>query len=187
MGLLFSQVEKVPIKKNDRKISIIFDIGITIVFMRANLVILNILILICCNFNSAVFAQDKESLSESNDPIGESIARNEQKLEGMNLTEKEFNYLMRINEKYRLTGEDQRLRRSYRDTLNIKEKFKLARTYRKEYVKTRKIEKFRRKKFESIQTKETLKRMHEKEKRAKKSYQREKWKARKRKILNLFK
>ena len=155
--------------------------------MRANLVILNIFILICCNFSSVSFAQKEEPLSESNDPIRESIARKGQKLEGMNLTEKEFNYLLRVNEKYRLTGEEQRLRRSYRDTLNIGERFRLARSYRKEYVKTKKIEKFRKKKFESIQTKETLKRMHAKEKRAKKRYRREKWKARKRKFLNLFK
>ncbi|MEN8118719.1 MAG: hypothetical protein ABFS35_00120 [Bacteroidota bacterium] len=155
--------------------------------MSANLVFLNIFILICCNISSTGFAQKEKPLSESNDPIRESIARKEHKLDGMNLTEKEFNYLQRINEKYRLTGKEQKLRRSYRDTLNIKGRFGLARSYRKEYVMTKKVEKFRKKKFESIQNKETIIRMHEKEKRAKKRYRREKRKARKRKFLNLFK
>lgn len=156
--------------------------------MNANLVFLYIFILIYCNFTFVSFAQEEEiPLLESNDPIRESIARKDLKFEGVNLTEKEFNYLMRINEKYKLTDKEKKLRRSNRDTLNFIEKIRLARSFRKEYVKIKKIEKFRKKKIENIQTKETLKRVQESEKRAKARYKRRKWKARKRKFLNLFK
>jgi len=155
--------------------------------MNTNLALLYLIILLSCNIFVKGFAQEQDPLQNSNDPIRESIAQKDHKFEGIKLTEKEFNYLTRINEKYRLSGKEKQLRRSYKDTLNLIERYRLARTYRKEYVHTKKILKFRKKKIESMQTKEALKRMKESEKRAKARYRRKKWEARKRKFLNLFK
>ncbi len=155
--------------------------------MYANLVHLFIFILFCCNFNIVGFAQEDIPQLESNDPIRESIAKRSQKFEGVQLTEKEYNYLIKINEKYKLNERDRKIRRSLKDTLNIIEKFKLARTYRKEYLLVKNVEEFRKNKIESIQSQETLKRMRESKKRANARYKKRKWQARKKKFLNLFK
>ncbi len=153
--------------------------------MNAKLEFLFLFTLLTFNFSNIVVAQaalpprDKEML--------ENIAAISKDFEGSYLTEKEYNQLARINKKYQLNPEEKKLQKSYKDTLNIISKFKLARTYRKEYMLTKKVEKFRKKKVESIQSPETLKRMRESEKRTKARYKKRKWEARKRKFLNLFK
>jgi len=155
--------------------------------MNANLAYLFIIILLYCNISFVAYAQEDAPQLESNDPIRESIAKKSQKFEGIQLTEKEYGYLVKVNEKYRLNDQDRRIRRSLKDTLNIKERVKLARTYRKEYLLVKKVEGFRKNKIESMQSKKTLKRMRESEKRANARYKRRRWEARKRKFLNLFK
>lgn len=155
--------------------------------MTTNLTFLYLIVLFSCNFSLTGFAQEENTLPESNDPIGESIAQKKQKLEGANLSGKEYNQLARINNKYQLNPYEKKLRVSYKDTLGIIDQLKLARSYRKEYMLTKKVEKFRKKKVESNQTPRALKRMRESQKRTKARYRKRKWEAQKRKFLNLFK
>jgi len=155
--------------------------------MTANLTFLYLTVLFSCNFHINGFAQEENALPESNDPIRESIAQKSQKLDGANLTEKEYNQLARINNKYQLNPYEKKLRVSYKDTLGVIDQLKLARSYRKEYMLTKKVGKFRKKKVEANQTPRALKRMRESEKRTKARYRKRKWEAKKRKFLNLFK
>jgi hypothetical protein len=157
--------------------------------MSVNSLLLYFFILFSCTITINGVAQQQDPVSESNDPIRESIAQEEQnqKLIGMKLTKDDFDYLVKINEKYKISEEEKLLRNGNRDTMSIKQKIKIARSYRKEYVLNKKEEKFRKKKFESIQAKENLKHMQELEKKAKARDRRRKWEARKRKFLNLFK
>jgi len=155
--------------------------------MTANLTFLCLVVLLCCNFSFAGLAQEETPVSESNDPIRESIVQNEQKLEGANLTAQEYNQLARINKKYQLSPRDKKLQVSYKDTLNIMARINLARSYRKQYMLTKKVEKFRKKKVESNQSPRALERMRESEKRTKARYKKRKREARRRKFLNLFK
>jgi len=155
--------------------------------MTTNLTFLYLVALLCCNFSFAGLAQEETPVSESNDPIRESIVQNEQKLEGANLTAQEYNQLARINKKYQLSPRDKKLQVSYKDTLNIMARINLARSYRKQYMLTKKVEKFRKKKVESNQSPRALERMRESEKRTKARYKKRKREARRRKFLNLFK
>lgn len=155
--------------------------------MTANLTFLYLFVLICLNFSFRAFAQEENPLPESNDPIRESIAQRKQKLDGTNLTGKEYNRLAGINNRYQLSPYEKKLQVSYKDTLSIMDRVKLARSYRKEYMLTKKVTKFRKKKVESNQTPRALKRMRESEKRTKARYRKRKWETRKRKFINLFK
>lgn len=155
--------------------------------MERNTILLYLFILFSCTTTTKSFAQQEDPLSESNDPIGESIAQKDQNLIGMKLSQDDFEYLVKIREKYKITEEEKLLRSGKRDTMSIKQKIKIARSYRKEYVLNKKEKKFKRKKFESMQAKESLEHMHDLEQKAKARDRRRKWEARKRKFLNLFK
>ena len=156
--------------------------------MTAKLTILYLYILICVIFETKSFAQEEETHLEDNDPIGNSIAQHEKNIMlGTRFTEDEFNKLERINKRYKLSAEEKKLQHSYGDTLTVMEQFKLARSYRKQYMHTKKIEKFRKEKIESMQTPRALQRMRESEKRTKARYKKRKRDARRKKFLNLFK
>ena len=155
--------------------------------MTAKLTFLYLLVLFCCIISFASFAQKEKRSSESNDPIRESIARKEQKLDGTNLSGGEYNKLARINNKYKLSTREKKLQISYKDTLNVFGKIKLSRSYRKQYLLVKNVEKFRKKKVQSIQGPKTLKRMRESAKRTKVRDRKRKRDARRRNFLNLFK
>ncbi|OQY00789.1 MAG: hypothetical protein B6I20_08250 [Bacteroidetes bacterium 4572_117] len=155
--------------------------------MSTNLVFLYVTIFICCGFSSESYSQRESQGHEHTDPVREGFVQTGNRYEGVNLTEAEASYLAKLGEKYKITDKERKLRRSFKDTLNLIERIKLARSYKKENTKVKKILEFRKKKIEGMQTKDALKRMHERENRAKDTYKKRKREARKRKFKNLFK
>jgi hypothetical protein len=129
----------------------------------------------------------KNGLKGDIDPITQSLMMKNQEYEGMNLNENDIRTLSRINKKYGITQEDLKLRESNQDTLNILQRFKIARTYRKEYLRKRKLQKFWKNKIYSMQPPDAKKRMKEHEKRIKQRDRHRKWVMRKKRFLNMFK
>ncbi len=121
------------------------------------------------------------------DPITQSLMMKNPEYEGMNLNENDIRTLGRINKKYGTTPEDIKLRESNQDTLNIIQRFKIARTYRKEYLRKKKLQKFWKKKIYTMQPPDAKKRMKEHEKKIKRRDRHRKWVMRKKRFLNMFK
>jgi hypothetical protein len=125
--------------------------------------------------------------SEGIDPITQSLMMQNPEYEGMNLNENDIRTLSRINKKYGTTPEDIKLRESNQDTLNIIQRFKVAKTYRKEYLRKKKLQKFWKKKIYAMQPPDAKKRMKEHEKKIKRRDRHRRWLMRKKKFLNMFK
>ncbi len=121
------------------------------------------------------------------DPITQSLLMNNPEYEGMNLNKNDIRTLSRINKKYGITQDDIKLRQSNPDTINLFQRFKIARTYRKDYVRKKKLQKFWKKKIYAMQPPDAKKRMKEHEKRIKQRDRHRKWVMRKKKFLNMFK
>lgn len=120
------------------------------------------------------------------DPITQSLLMNNPKYEGMNLNKNDIRTLSRINKKYGITQDDIKLRQSNPDTINLFQRFKIAKTYRKDYVRKKKLQKFWKKKIYAMQPPDAKKRMKEHEKKIKKRDRRRKWLMRKKRFLNMF-
>jgi len=106
--------------------------------------------------------------------------------EGMFLNENDIRTLTRINKKYTLTPEDKLLRASNPDTIGLFQRFKLAKTYRKEYLRHKKLQKFWKKRIYSMQPPDARERMKAHEKKVKRRDRRRRWEMRKKRLLNLF-
>ncbi len=124
--------------------------------------------------------------NEALDPISQQLQQNPE-YEGMKLNEQDIRILTQINKKYSLTKEEKQLQASNPDTLGLFQRLKIAKTYRKEYKRKKKLEKFWKKKIYSMQPPDAKARMKEHEKRIKKRDRRRRWQMRKKRFLNLFK
>ncbi len=128
----------------------------------------------------------KNGITGGIDPITQNLLMNNPEYEGMNLNKNDIRTLSRINKKYGITQDDIKLRQSNPDTINLFQRFKIARTYRKDYVRKKKLQKFWKKKIYAMQPPDAKKRMKEHEKRTKKRDRHRKWVMRKKRFLNMF-
>lgn len=131
---------------------------------------------------------EKKGLSnDESDPIRASFMHQNPDYEGMNLTKSDMKTLNRINKKYGLSSEEKELRESNQDTLNLIHRFKIAKSYRKEYVGKKKLQKFWKNKIYAMQAPYVRERMKEHEKKIKKRDRHRKWLMRKKRFLSMFK
>ncbi|MBN1250634.1 MAG: hypothetical protein JXR51_11560 [Bacteroidales bacterium] len=154
-------------------------------YITTNLVKLLVILAFFLVFDDVCFSQEKPA----EDPINLSLQKEKQEYEGINLTEKEYNNLENINNKYNLSEEEVELRNKQKSGFNLSliEKFKIRKSYRKDYLRNKKYENFKKKKIQSLQSKETMDRMKQRDKELKRREKLNKRKEKLRFLKKLFK